>query len=64
MDKFIMAEEVNGDISLTEDNIQILSQGDLHTETCHLLALETSKEIVVEGSTYGLARRPKLTDRI
>ena len=45
-----MAEEVNGDISLTEDNIQILSQGDLHTETCHLLALETSKAIVVEGS--------------
>ena len=45
-----MAEEVNGDISLTEDNIQTLSQGDLHTETCHLLALETSKEIVVEGS--------------
>ena len=45
-----MAEEVNGDISPIEDNIQILSQGDLHTETCHLLALETSKEIVVEGS--------------
>ena len=45
-----MAEEVNGDISLIEDNIQILSQGDLHTVTCRLLALETSKEIVVEGS--------------
>ena len=44
-----MAEEVNGDISLIEDNIQTSSQGDLHTATCRLLALEISREIVEEG---------------